>query len=169
MLEDQLTGYGVVVAASAASARLGRSLEGARVALEGFGKVGAGVARFLVREGARLVAVSNVAGGIHDDAGLDVERLLALRARHGDDGLARYEGGRRVPREALLALPADVFVPGARPDVLHRGNVGDVAAARRAWRRTSRMPTVRSRNRRGVTALPDCCHQRGACSPCSRA
>ena len=89
--EDVLTGFGVAVAAEAAlSARWGWGWEGRSVAIEGFGKVGGGVAREVTRRGGRVVAVSTVAGCIADPAGLDVELLLALRRVHGDACVARY-------------------------------------------------------------------------------
>jgi glutamate dehydrogenase/leucine dehydrogenase len=115
-LEDQLTGYGVVVAAKTACQALGRSLAGARVALEGFGKVGAGVAKFLAREGARLVAISNIHGTLEDPDGLDIDRLLTLRAEHGDGALQRYADMALFPSPMLLAVAADILIPGARPD-----------------------------------------------------
>jgi glutamate dehydrogenase/leucine dehydrogenase len=128
-LEDQLTGCGVVVAARAAAEWLGFSLRGARVALEGFGKVGAGVAKFLHREQARLVAVSTVHGTLHDAQGIDVERLLQLRGRYGDGALAEYDPGKPLaPVASLLTLPVDILIPGARPDVIHDRNVDAVRA-----------------------------------------
>jgi glutamate dehydrogenase (NAD(P)+) len=117
-LEEQLTGYGVVVAARAATEILGWPLAGARVALEGFGKVGAGAAKFLAREGARLVAVSTVRAMLHRPDGLDVARLLELRRAYGDAAIEHYDGGELLPREALFAVPADVLIPGARPDAI---------------------------------------------------
>jgi len=125
-LEDQLTGFGVVVAAKTACAALGRDLKGARVALEGLGKVGAGVAKFLAREGAVLVAVSNINGTLEDPDGLDIERLSSLRQRYGDDGLRHYEEGTELfPTEMLLAVAVDILIPGARPDSID----AEIAAA----------------------------------------
>lgn len=129
LLEDQLTGYGVVVAARTACKRLGMPIAGARVALEGFGKVGAGAAKYFARAGAALVAVSTVDGVLHRRHGIDVGHLLALRAVHGDAALQHYaEGEALLPRERLLSVPSDILVPGARPDVIDGGNAGAVAA-----------------------------------------
>ena len=114
-MDDLATGHGVKAAAEAALAHLGRGLAGATVALEGFGKVGAGTARACARAGARIVGVSTVDGLLADQDGLDVEELLALRTLHGYRFVEH--GPREVrPREALFELDCDVLVPGARPD-----------------------------------------------------
>lgn len=156
-LEDQLTGYGIVVAAKTASECLGASLDGARIAIEGFGKVSAGAARFFAREHAHVVAVSTRESTLHDPKGLDVERLISLRAQHGDAALAHYPGATLLAREALFALPADILVPGARPDALHLGNVATVAA--RLVVPAANIPyaagTVAALALRGITAVPD--------------
>ena len=93
--EDVLTGYGVAAAAETAlragpgmGAGWGGGWTGRSVAIEGFGKVGGGVAREVTRRGGRVAAVSTVAGCLADPAGLDVERLLALRRAHGGACLA---------------------------------------------------------------------------------
>jgi glutamate dehydrogenase (NAD(P)+) len=128
-LEDQLTGYGVVVAAHAACECLRWPLRGARVAIEGFGKVGAGAAKYFARHAARVVALSTIRGTLHDANGLDVERLLILRKQHGDAALEHYgHGARLLSPQALFTLPVDVLVPGARPDVLNAGNVDALQA-----------------------------------------
>src|SRR5262245_45790620 len=114
-MDDLATGHGVKAAAEAALAHLGRSLVGAAVAVEGFGKVGAGTARACVRSGARLVGVSTVDGLLADPEGLAVEELLALRERYGDRFVEHGPQPPR-PREELFQLVRAVRVPGARPD-----------------------------------------------------
>jgi glutamate dehydrogenase (NAD(P)+) len=121
-MDDLATGHGVRAAAEAALRHVGRTLEGAAVAIEGFGKVGAGTARACVRAGARLVGVSTVHGLLADGDGLDVEELFALRERHGDR-LVEHGPRSARPREALFDLDCDVLVPGARPDSI----TGEVA------------------------------------------
>ena len=98
--EDVVTGYGVTAAAEAALDS-GRGWDGRTAAIEGFGKVGGGVAREVTRRGGRVIAVSTVAGCIADPAGLDVGRLLALRHEHGDECVLRY-GGPVVPPAGLF-------------------------------------------------------------------
>jgi glutamate dehydrogenase (NAD(P)+) len=117
--EDLLTGYGVAVAADTAlRATWGWGWEGRSVAIEGFGKVGGGVAREVVRRGGRVAAVSTVAGCIADPTGLDVGLLMMLRGAHGDECVARYGLPVRPPGELFTAIDADVVVPGTRPGVI---------------------------------------------------
>jgi glutamate dehydrogenase (NAD(P)+) len=118
-MDDLATGHGVKAAAEAALATLGRDLDGAAVAIEGFGKVGAGTAYACARAGARVVGVSTVEGLVEDPNGLDVDELLAIRSRYGDAFVAHGERPAR-PREALFELDCDVLVPGARPDSVTR-------------------------------------------------
>ena len=95
-----------------------KGLDGRSVAIEGFGKVGGGVAREVSRRGGRVVAVSTVAGCVADPSGLDVERLLELRRAHGDACVLRY--GRPVlpPHQLFTEVNADVLVPGTRPGAI---------------------------------------------------
>jgi glutamate dehydrogenase/leucine dehydrogenase len=127
-LEDQLTGFGVVVATQAAAEFFGVSLTGARVAIEGFGKVGGGAARFFVRSGAQVVAVSTLAGTRYDPQGLEVDRLFSLRHEHGDDVVRHYSHGKLLPRNQLFTLPVDILIPGARPDAINPKNVEKIQA-----------------------------------------
>src|SRR5579864_467171 len=117
--EDLLTGYGVAVAAEAAlRARGDGDWSGRSVAIEGFGKVGGGVAREVVRRGGRVAAVSTMAGCVADPSGLDVERLLALRRVHGDACVLRYGRPAGPPGQLFTAVNADVVVPGTRPGAI---------------------------------------------------
>jgi glutamate dehydrogenase/leucine dehydrogenase len=112
-IEDLITGFGVVVAAETAMG----TLDGAAFAIEGFGKVGGGVAREAVRRGGRVVAVSTIAGCVVDAKGLDVEALLGLRKAHGDAFVEHMGAFERDPK-ALFEVDADVLVPGARTGVI---------------------------------------------------
>lgn len=127
-LEDQLTGFGVVESACAAGEFFGIPVSGATVAIEGFGKVGGGAARFFVRSGARVVAVSTLAGTRYDPQGLDIEQLFALRREHGDHLVHHYPRGKLLSCNKLFALPVDILIPGARPDAITAKNVDKVQA-----------------------------------------
>lgn len=127
-LEDQLTGFGVVESARVATEFFDVPLAGAQVAIEGFGKVGGGAAKFFARAGARVVAVSTLAGTRYDPRGLDIEQLLTLRQEHGDEAVRYYQHGRLLSRQALFTLPVDLLIPGARPDAINDKNVEKIHA-----------------------------------------
>jgi glutamate dehydrogenase (NAD(P)+) len=158
--EDLLTGYGVAVAADTAlRVRSGWGWEGRCVAIEGFGKVGGGVAREVVRRGGRVAAVSTVAGCIADPTGLDIGLLMALRGAHGDDCVARYGLPVKPPGELFTAVDADVVVPGTRPGVIGGlaarslpPSVCVVAPAANAPYSEAGAAVLRER---GILALPD--------------
>ena len=160
--EDLLTGYGVAVAAETA---LGRGTEGSKgldgrsVAIEGFGKVGGGVAREFGRRGGRVAAVSTVAGCVADPSGLDVGRLLALRRTHGDACVLRY--GRPVlpPHQLFTEVNADVLVPGTRPGTIDAQTARSLPPGVRVIAPAANAPYTAAGaevlRQRGIVALPD--------------
>jgi glutamate dehydrogenase (NAD(P)+) len=127
-LEDHATGYGVVVAAQAACGFAGMELKGATVAIEGFGKVGGGVARYMAEAGAKVVAISTISGAIYNQGGLDTKKLLSVRKQSGDRTVEEYEDARRIDKEEIYFLPVDVLIPGARPYVIHKNNAMQIQA-----------------------------------------
>ncbi len=157
--EDLLTGYGVAVAAETTlHATAGGDWDGRSAAIEGFGKVGGGVAREVTRRGGRVVALSTVAGSIADPSGLDIERLLELRSRHGDDCITRYGRPVAAPPE-LFNAEADVIVPGARPGVISSQVARSLAPAVRVIAPAANVPYTRRGaevlHGRAIAALPD--------------
>jgi len=127
-IENHATGYGVVVAAKAACEFAGMGLDGATVAIEGFGKVGGGVARYMVDAGAKVVAISNIDGAIYNENGLDISKLLEARKESGDRAVQEYQPARHIDRAEIYFLPVDILIPGARPHVIDKGNVSRVQA-----------------------------------------
>jgi glutamate dehydrogenase (NAD(P)+) len=158
--EDLLTGYGVAAAAEAAlGAAWGGGWEGRSVAIEGFGKVGGGVAREVTRRGGRIVAVSTVDGCLADPSGLDVDLLLALRRAYGDACVLRYGRPSGPPGQLFTAVDADVVVPGTRPGVINGMIAGSLPAAVRVIAPAANVPYTaqgaEALGRRGIVALPD--------------
>jgi glutamate dehydrogenase (NAD(P)+) len=156
--EDLLTGYGVAVAAETALRALDAGWDGRSAAVEGFGKVGGGVAREVTRRGGRVVAVSTLAGSVADPSGLDIERLLELRGAHGDDCVAHY-GLPVAPPAELFKAEADVIVPGARPGSISRQVAQSLAPAVRVVAPAANVPYTTEGaevlRERGIAALPD--------------
>ncbi len=127
-LENHFTGYGVVVSAKEACKFCGINMSGAKVAIEGFGKVGGGAARYLLKEGAKIVALSTIKGAIYNDKGLDLTKLFDLRKSFGDECILKYKDAKVIKNEELFYLPVEVLVPGGRPLVIHEKNVDKVKA-----------------------------------------
>jgi glutamate dehydrogenase (NAD(P)+) len=158
--EDLLTGYGVAVAAEAAlSGRWREGWDGRSVAIEGFGKVGGGVAREVTRRGGRVAGVSTMAGCLADPAGLDVERLLGLRRTHGDACVLHYGRTAGPPSELFTAVEADVVVPGTRPGVINGQTARALPPGVRVIAPAANVPYTRPGadvlRQRGIVALPD--------------
>jgi glutamate dehydrogenase/leucine dehydrogenase len=120
------TGLGLAVAAEVACPEAGLSLAGARVAVQGFGAVGRHAARCLVERGALLVAAADSRGAVLQPAGLDVAGLVAHKGQGAS--LDTFPGGRALPRDALVGVECDIWIPAARPDVLTEANVAQLKA-----------------------------------------
>jgi glutamate dehydrogenase (NAD(P)+) len=126
VFRHEATGAGVVMVVERACQRLGRALAEQTCVVQGFGNVGGIAALELHHKGAKVVAVSDVSGGLHDEAGLDVAALHAYAAANGS--LEGYERGERVTNEELLELACDVLVLAAREDQLTEENAPRVRA-----------------------------------------
>jgi glutamate dehydrogenase (NAD(P)+) len=120
------TGQGVVYAIEDAAARGGFVIEGARVAVQGFGNVGEATARLLHERGAQVVAITDVAGGVHRPDGLDVPFLARYLQEHGT--VAGAPGTQPIDNEALFALDVDVLVLAAMEGQITAENAGRVNA-----------------------------------------
>jgi len=118
------TGRGVVTCMLEACKYLGMPIEGARVSVQGFGQVGATAARLAAQLGAKVVAVSDVKGGIHDPNGLDIRKLEAWVREHRF--LEGYPGGEAVTPQELLTLPCEVLIPAAVQNQITERNAGDL-------------------------------------------
>jgi glutamate dehydrogenase (NAD(P)+) len=114
LFRHEATGAGVVIVVERACQRLGWNLAEQRCVVQGFGNVGGIAAAELESHGARVVGVSDVSGGVHDEHGLDVSALRAYAHEHGS--LEGYERCERVTNEELLELPCDILVLAARED-----------------------------------------------------
>lgn len=97
------------------------------VAVQGFGKVGGLAAQFLHDAGCKVVAVSDVEGGVYNPGGLDPIALIR-HLRSGASSVVGYPGTDTITNEELLSLGVDVLVPAALEGVIHDGNAEQVKA-----------------------------------------
>ena len=152
---DSATGRGAIDVLEAWCRCSGRSFEGLRIAIQGFGNVGSWAARVATARGAIVVGASDVHGGVHDANGLDVGALLDAVADTGT--VTEVAGGDRVSNEELLALDCDVLIPAALGKVLTEHNADQVKAA--VVVEGANYPTTpggdKILNDRGVLVIPD--------------
>lgn len=123
---EEATGRGVALLTGELARDLGLKVEGATVAVQGFGNVGSWTARFLSQMGCRVVAVSDVRGGIYREAGLDIEALLKHNAEAGS--VQDFKGATSITNDDLLGLPCDILVPAALGGVINGSNAHRVRA-----------------------------------------
>ena len=115
------TGLGLRASVEAAMKYCDFDLEGARVAIQGFGSVGKHAARLLGAKGTILVAASDSRGTISNPKGIDVARLIALK--DSGKGVTDYPDGQKLDADALIDVECEIWIPAARPDVIRRDNV----------------------------------------------
>jgi glutamate dehydrogenase (NAD(P)+) len=155
VFRHEATGAGVVMVISRACDRLGWRLEEQRCVVQGFGNVGGIASLELEERGARVVAVSDVSGGLHDERGLDVSFLQAFVAENGS--LAGCDLGRRISNEELLELDCDILVLAAREDQITLENAPRIRT--RMIAEGANGPTTLDADailsERGIPILPD--------------
>ena len=155
LFRHEATGAGVVMVVERACQRLGKRLAEQRCVVQGFGNVGGIAAHELHTKGAIVTAVSDVSGGIYDEAGLDVDELIEFVRLSGS--LASYADVEHVTNAQLLELPCDVLVLAAREDQLTAENAGRVEA--RLIAEGANGPTSVEADailaERGIPVLPD--------------
>lgn len=151
------TGRGLFFAVERIASEMNLSLDGARVAVQGFGNVGYWAARFLADAGCRIVAVSDVEGMVYCADGVDVEALREVTADRGS--VIHYQGQdcQQMARDELITCDCDILVPAALGGAIHAGNAAEVKA--RLIAEGANHPTTPEADRileqRGITVLPD--------------
>jgi glutamate dehydrogenase (NAD(P)+) len=152
---EAATGRGVLIVTREACQDLGISLKGARVVIQGFGNVGSNTALLMEQAGAKVVAASDVHGGIHNPKGLHAGKVLGHLKATGS--LKGFPSAAAVTNEELLALDCDILIPAAMEGVLHAGNAGKVKA--RLVVEAANGPTDTEADRilgkRGIPVVPD--------------
>jgi glutamate dehydrogenase/leucine dehydrogenase len=149
------TGYGLVVAAEAAEKYSKLQLEGARIAVQGFGSVGKHAARFFARKGALLVAAADSTGTVCNPDGFDVEQLITYKDNGGR--IRDFSTGKKHAREAVITSECDILIPAARPDAIRADNADGVRAKLIAQGANIGVTeeAEASLHARGVLCLPD--------------
>jgi glutamate dehydrogenase (NAD(P)+) len=149
------TGQGVVFCIEDAASRGGFPLDGASIAIQGFGNVGEATARLLHERGARVVAITDVMGGVCRSDGLDVPFLSRYLQEHGT--VVGAPGTEPIHNDALFSLDVDVLVLAALEGQITAANAGSVQA--RVLAEAANGPVTPDADpilaRNGVIVLPD--------------
>lgn len=123
---EAATGLGVVYITLKALATKKQSINQSTMAIQGFGKVGLHAALEAYALGARVVAVSDISGGIFNGDGLNVKELVAYSKEKGS--IKDFPGSKSITNEELLALDVDVLAPCAMESVITEKNAPDIKA-----------------------------------------
>ena len=118
------TGHGLVAVAETACPFYGINLNGATVAIQGFGAVGKHTAIQLEKKGAKIISVADSKGTITNLKGLSVEKLLAIKAK--GESVMTYPEGEKGDALAVISVPCDIWIPAARPDIITKENVDEL-------------------------------------------
>ncbi|HWP38324.1 MAG TPA: Glu/Leu/Phe/Val dehydrogenase dimerization domain-containing protein [Gemmatimonadales bacterium] len=154
---EEATGRGVVYCMQEYSRDFGLPLAGSRVVIQGFGNVGAFVAQFAHELGAKIVAATDVDGGLVNEKGLDVPRLFQHAYRERKP-VAEFKGGERITNDQLWRIPCDWLVPAALGGVITKeanANAIDCKVVVEAANSPTTPIADHILEERGIPVLPD--------------
>jgi glutamate dehydrogenase (NAD(P)+) len=151
----EATGRGVSIVTRESATHLGFDIDGATVAVQGFGNVGSVSADLLSRIGARIVAVTDWKGGVYNANGLDIAKMIDYSRQHKTiDG---FPGGEPIENEQLFSLEVDVLVPAALENQITMENAPLIKA--KMIVEGANGPTTpdahRALHERGIFVVPD--------------
>ncbi|MEO7002171.1 MAG: Glu/Leu/Phe/Val dehydrogenase [Ktedonobacterales bacterium] len=151
----EATATGVAATVEMAATDMKLPLQGARVAVQGFGNAGSIAAKLLHEKGCRIVAVSDTQGGIYDESGFDPTMALHHKQEHGT--VVGFGGAQRVSIAGILEVPCDILIPAATENQLTDDNARKVQA--RLIAEAANGPTTPEADaiffERGVRVIPD--------------
>jgi glutamate dehydrogenase (NAD(P)+) len=151
---EEATGRGVVYVTHEVLRHLKLSLDGASVVIQGFGNVGSHTARIMHEHGARIIAVSDVNGGLYSNKGLDI---MALLRRNPSQPLHESKLGDAITNDELLQLDCTVLVPAALSEQITANNANSLRC--RILSEGANGPTTLEADRiladKGIFVIPD--------------
>lgn len=152
---NEATARGCAIAVREMAKAVGLSLEGARVAVQGFGNAGSIVARLLHEMGCRIIAAVDSKGGAYNLEGIDPVKLAAHKAKSGS--VKGFPGTKDIASQELLALDCDILVPAALENQITAENAMQVRA--RIVAEAANGPTTPEADvilrRKGIQVIPD--------------
>ena len=121
---EHATGKGTAITVREIAKKLDINMDGATVVIQGFGNVGSYTAKFLDEYGCKIIAVSDITGGVYEPDGLEIPSLFDYNDKNRTiDG---YEQGKKITNDELLALDCDFLIPAALGSAINKNNVDTV-------------------------------------------
>ncbi|MBU8733592.1 Glu/Leu/Phe/Val dehydrogenase [Cytobacillus oceanisediminis] len=151
---EKATAQGVVICIEEAAKKRGISIEGARVAVQGFGNAGSFLAKFMHDAGANVVAISDAYGALYDPNGLDIDYLLD---RRDSFGTVTTLFDNTLTNEELLELDCDILVPAAVSNQITAANAHNIKASIivEAANGPTTLEATKILSDRGILLVPD--------------
>ena len=155
----EATGRGVAMITAELLKRKGQELSETTVAVQGYGNVGSHAATILDQMGCKILAVSDVSGGLYNPRGLDIVSINQHVAAHPRRLLEGYEGPdvEKISNDELLTSDVDVLIPAALEHQIRADNASDIRA--KMIVEGANGPTTREADEilhdRGVIVVPD--------------
>ena len=122
----EATGRGLMLICREAAPLRGLKLAGSRIAVQGFGNVGSITARMCHEAGAKILAVSDIEGGIYAREGLDVPAVIAHYEKNRS--FRGFDGAQTVSNPDLLEIDTDILIPAANENQIRGKNAGNIKA-----------------------------------------
>ncbi len=151
---EKATAQGVTICIEEAAKKRNIKIKGARVVIQGFGNAGSFLAKFMHDAGAKVIAISDAHGALHDRAGLDIDYLLDRRDSFGTV-TTLFEN--TISNKELLELDCDILVPAAISNQITEQNVYDIKASIvvEAANGPTTFEATRILSERGILLVPD--------------
>jgi glutamate dehydrogenase len=151
---EKATAQGVTICIDQAAKKRGIDIKGAKVVIQGFGNAGSFLAKFMHDAGAKVIAISDAHGALHDPAGLDIDYLLDRRDSFGTV-TTLFEN--TISNKELLELECDILVPAAISNQITEKNAHDIKASIvvEAANGPTTLEATRILSERGILLVPD--------------
>ena len=118
---EAATGKGTAVITRETAQNWNIDLKNSKVVIQGFGNVGSYAAKFLHEYGCKIIAVSDVTGGLYDPDGLDIDSLFEYN--YANKTINGFDQGKKITNDELLALECDFLIPAALGSAINEKNV----------------------------------------------
>lgn len=156
---NEATGRGVMFTTKNILKKKGIEMAGTTVAIQGMGNVGSITAKLLHKEGMKVVAVSDVSGGIYKAEGLDIPAILEFLSKDRKNLLKDYneDGITRITNSELLELDVKVLIPAALENQINEGNADKIRAELIIEAANGPITTEADQilDKKGITVVPD--------------